>query len=131
VKCGSLAAVLVLAFGPPPPAANAVQTGDRAPVVARVNGPISRILSAGVPLPRGKDYELGPGDEVTLLNAAGVRVIGGPGWLSDTGEFRPKPGGEKRKRRASLAGVRGLSSEASGEPIAESTPEDGAETPDD
>jgi hypothetical protein len=76
------------------------------PLVVRVSGPISRLITAGEHLPRDQNFQLGPTDQVTLLEAKGTRVVTGPGILKGE-EFKSGLMVRKRADRSSLGGVRG------------------------
>jgi hypothetical protein len=80
--------------------------GSAVPLVIRVEGPISRSIPAGKPLPLDHSFQLGPSDEVTLLGPRGVRVLQGPGLL-DGENYTPHDPPQTATGRVRLPGSRG------------------------
>jgi hypothetical protein len=79
---------------------------NTAPLVVRADGPISKLLVVGKPLPRQDHLQLGPADRVTLMFPSGTRVLTGPGLLH--GEVYTPGAAMRRSERSRLAGTRGL-----------------------
>lgn len=77
------------------------------PVVVRANGPVSKAVTVGEPLPANAAIELVAGDVLTLLGPAGVRVLRGPGRLSGE-RFTSTGEPEVAEQRTALGATRGF-----------------------
>ena len=91
-----LAAIIVIAAGPPPAKV----------LVVRSTGTSAKSYPVGRSLPENSQITLGTGDTVTLLGSAGTLTLRGPGTFAATVLVRPEPNPIDPDRHAVIGGVR-------------------------